>query len=74
MNLTAFLREADRHAPLGVCIFNVGANVNFPLLDTTERVFRLQGQTSLAVQGVGIALELLLQPQPRVQGALPDQQ
>jgi hypothetical protein len=23
-----------------VCIFNVGANVNFPLLDTTERVFR----------------------------------
>jgi len=38
--LTAFLREADRHAPLEVCIFNVGANVNFPLLDTTERVFR----------------------------------
>ena len=23
-----------------MCIFNVGANVNFPLLDTTERVFR----------------------------------
>ena len=22
------------------CIFNVGANVNFPILDTTERVFR----------------------------------
>ena len=29
-----------RTAPLEVCIFNVGANVNFPLLDTTERVFR----------------------------------
>jgi NAD(P)-dependent dehydrogenase (short-subunit alcohol dehydrogenase family) len=27
-------------APLEVCIFNVGANVNFPLVDTTERVFR----------------------------------
>ena len=27
-------------APLEVCVFNVGANVNFPLLDTTERVFR----------------------------------
>ena len=27
-------------APLEVCIFNIGANVNFPLLDTTERVFR----------------------------------
>jgi NAD(P)-dependent dehydrogenase (short-subunit alcohol dehydrogenase family) len=23
-----------------VCIFNVGANVNYPLLETTERVFR----------------------------------
>ena len=23
-----------------MCIFNVGANVNFPLLETTERVFR----------------------------------
>lgn len=38
--VTAFLAEADAHAPLEVCIFNVGANVNFPLLETTERVFR----------------------------------
>ena len=38
--VTAFLADADAHAPLEVCIFNVGANVNFPLLDTTERVFR----------------------------------
>jgi NAD(P)-dependent dehydrogenase (short-subunit alcohol dehydrogenase family) len=35
-----FLAEADAHAPLEVCIFNVGANVNYPLLETTERVFR----------------------------------
>jgi len=27
-------------APLEVCVFNIGANVNFPLLETTERVFR----------------------------------
>ena len=39
-DITAFLQEADREAPLEVCIFNIGANVNFPLLDTTERVFR----------------------------------
>ena len=39
-NLAAFLREADATAPLDVCIFNIGANVNFPLLETTERVFR----------------------------------
>jgi NAD(P)-dependent dehydrogenase (short-subunit alcohol dehydrogenase family) len=39
-DLTAFLQDADRRAPLEVCIFNVGANVNFSLLETTERVFR----------------------------------
>jgi len=38
--VTAFLRDADAMAPLEICIFNVGANVNFPLLETTERVFR----------------------------------
>jgi len=25
---------------LEICIFNIGANVNFPILETTERVFR----------------------------------
>ena len=39
-DVTAFLRAADAHAPLEVCVFNIGANVNFPLLETTERVFR----------------------------------
>src|SRR6185369_13486016 len=39
-DITAFLNEADAHAPLEVCIFNPGANVNFPILETTERVFR----------------------------------
>src|SRR5258708_277039 len=35
-----FLSDADQHAPLEVCIFNIGANVNFPIVETTERVFR----------------------------------
>ena len=39
-DLAAFLHDADAVAPLEVCIFNIGANVNFPLLETTERVFR----------------------------------
>src|ERR1700731_5231249 len=39
-DVTAFLRDADAHAPLEVCVFNVGANVNFPITETTERVFR----------------------------------
>ena len=38
--IVTFLADADQHAPLEVCIFNVGANVTFPLLETTERVFR----------------------------------
>src|SRR3979411_663303 len=38
--IVAFLGDADKHAPLEVCIFNIGANVNFPILDTTDRVFR----------------------------------
>ncbi len=38
--IISFLNDADRQAPLEVCIFNIGANVNFPILDTTERVFR----------------------------------
>jgi NAD(P)-dependent dehydrogenase (short-subunit alcohol dehydrogenase family) len=37
---SSFLKDADAFAPLEVCIFNIGANVNFPLVETTERVFR----------------------------------
>src|SRR3954468_7966373 len=35
-----FMRRADEAAPLALVVFNIGANVNFPLLETTERVFR----------------------------------
>jgi NAD(P)-dependent dehydrogenase (short-subunit alcohol dehydrogenase family) len=38
-DITTFLNEADAYAPLEAVIFNVGANVNFPILETTERVF-----------------------------------
>jgi NAD(P)-dependent dehydrogenase (short-subunit alcohol dehydrogenase family) len=39
-DIALFLEAADRVAPLEVCVFNIGANVNFPLVETTERVFR----------------------------------
>ena len=39
-DVTQFLHDADAHAPLDVCVFNIGANVNFPITETTERVFR----------------------------------
>ncbi len=38
--VTAFFEAAEAQAPLELCVFNVGANVNFPLLETTSRVFR----------------------------------
>lgn len=38
--VAAFLDSANTSAPLELCVFNIGANVNFPILDTTERVFR----------------------------------
>ncbi|MGB7655087.1 MAG: SDR family NAD(P)-dependent oxidoreductase [Novosphingobium sp.] len=39
-DLAAFLGEAEAIAPLALVVFNVGANVQFPLTETTDRVFR----------------------------------
>ena len=39
-DLTAFLAQAEAVAPLALVVFNVGANVQFPLTETTDRVFR----------------------------------
>jgi NAD(P)-dependent dehydrogenase (short-subunit alcohol dehydrogenase family) len=39
-SVTLFLDAANADAPLEVCVFNVGANVNFPILETTDRVFQ----------------------------------
>jgi len=42
-DIAAFIAEAEAAAPLEVCIFNPGANVNFPILETTERVSARSG-------------------------------
>ncbi|MFM5895494.1 MAG: SDR family NAD(P)-dependent oxidoreductase [Novosphingobium sp.] len=39
-DVTAFLAEVEAIAPLDLVLFNVGANVQFPLTETTDRVFR----------------------------------
>jgi NAD(P)-dependent dehydrogenase (short-subunit alcohol dehydrogenase family) len=39
-SIARFIDEANDAGPLEVVAFNIGANVNFPLLETTERVFR----------------------------------
>src|SRR5258708_33935461 len=43
-DVTAFLAEAEACAPLEICIFNIGANVQYPILETTDRVFRKGGR------------------------------
>ena len=64
--ITAFLSDADKCAPLEVCIFNVGANVNFPLLETTERVFRKVWEMACwAGFLVGREAARLMLPRPR---------
>ncbi|OAN75701.1 short-chain dehydrogenase [Sulfitobacter sp. EhC04] len=35
-----FMADAEAAGPLEVAIFNIGANVQFPFVETTERVFR----------------------------------
>ncbi len=39
-DVAAFLAEAEAIAPLDLVVFNVGANVQFPLTETTDRVVR----------------------------------
>lgn len=39
-DVATFLAEAEAIAPLALVVFNVGGNVHFPLLETTDRVFR----------------------------------
>jgi NAD(P)-dependent dehydrogenase (short-subunit alcohol dehydrogenase family) len=39
-DVTAFLAETDALAPMALTVFNVGGNVNFPILETTDRAFR----------------------------------
>jgi NAD(P)-dependent dehydrogenase (short-subunit alcohol dehydrogenase family) len=39
-DIATFFKEAEDEAPIDVCVFNIGGNVNFPILETTERVFR----------------------------------
>jgi NAD(P)-dependent dehydrogenase (short-subunit alcohol dehydrogenase family) len=38
--VAGFVARAEAIGPLEVCVFNVGANVQMPLLETTERVYR----------------------------------
>ena len=67
--VAAFLEEADALAPLEVCIFNVGANVQFPLLDTTERVFRKVWEMA-CYAGFLVAREAARRMLPRGRGNL----
>src|SRR3954453_14904104 len=64
-----FMRQADEAAPLEVVVFNIGANVNFPLLDTTERVFRKVWELA-CYAGFLTGREAARQMLPRGQGSI----
>jgi NAD(P)-dependent dehydrogenase (short-subunit alcohol dehydrogenase family) len=44
--ISSFLQQADREAPLEVCIFNAGTNMRASFLDTTEGSFREAWETA----------------------------
>jgi NAD(P)-dependent dehydrogenase (short-subunit alcohol dehydrogenase family) len=64
-----FLDAADSDGGLEVCIFNVGANVQFPLLDTTERVFRKVWEMA-CYAGFLTGREAARRMQPRGRGSI----
>ncbi|WP_296677477.1 SDR family NAD(P)-dependent oxidoreductase [Novosphingobium sp.] len=68
-DVTAFLAEAEAIAPLACVVFNVGANVQFPLTETTDRVFRKVWEMACFAGFVSVreAARLML---PRGQGKI----
>ena len=68
-DIEAFFAEAAAEAPIEVCIFNVGGNVNFPILDTTERVFRKVWELS-CYAGFLASREAARYMLPRQQGSI----
>jgi NAD(P)-dependent dehydrogenase (short-subunit alcohol dehydrogenase family) len=67
--VAAFLAAAEADAPLAMVLFNIGANVRFPLADTTERVFRKVWEMA-CLAGFLTAREAARLMTPRGEGAL----
>ena len=67
--VTAFFAQMEADAPLELCVFNVGANVQFSLLDTTARVFRKVWEMA-AFSGFLTAREATRHMLPRGHGSL----
>lgn len=67
--VTAFFEAVSEDAPLSLCIFNVGANVRFPILDTTERTFRKVWEMA-CLAGFLAGQEAARHMQPRGRGSI----
>ncbi len=67
--MVRFMADAEAAAPLEVAVFNIGANVNFPLLETTSRVFRKVWEMA-CFSGFLCAREAARHMLPRGQGSL----
>lgn len=68
-DVAAFLDEAEAAAPLALVVFNVGANVQFPLAETTDRVFRKVWEMA-CFAGFATVREAARIMAPRGQGAI----
>jgi NAD(P)-dependent dehydrogenase (short-subunit alcohol dehydrogenase family) len=66
-DVAAFLAEAEANAPLALAVFNVGANVRFPLTETTDRVFRKVWEMAAGFVSVREAARIMV---PRGEGAI----
>jgi NAD(P)-dependent dehydrogenase (short-subunit alcohol dehydrogenase family) len=64
-----FARIERDIAPLGAVVFNIGANVNFPIRDTTERVYRKVWEMA-ALSGFLVGREAARAMVPRGQGTI----
>jgi NAD(P)-dependent dehydrogenase (short-subunit alcohol dehydrogenase family) len=64
-----FFAEAEAEAPIEVVVFNVGGNVYYPILETTERVFRKVWELS-CYSGFLAGREAARYMLPREQGSI----
>ena len=55
--------------PIEVCVFNIGANVRFPVVDTTERVYRKVWEMA-ALSGFLVGRECARRMLPRQRGTI----
>jgi NAD(P)-dependent dehydrogenase (short-subunit alcohol dehydrogenase family) len=69
-DVVALVQHIEREiAPIGVAVFNIGANVRFPVVETTERVYRKVWEMA-ALAGFLVGREVAKAMLPRGRGTI----